>query len=170
MGVVILREDTDSGNNIIDISFHEIAGLVGERRPITFTDNLGFIVGTLGEEGGMFASDLMEEEEDEDDLDDDEFRGLGVMSEVARAAVKRSRLKKKRRDGSNAKGSSVYFYRFETFGRREDKDWVVALPDGERAVGCAIGSGWGAVMTRCVYLIQLLHQVRFPLFFALNSP
>eukprot|EP00571_Detonula_confervacea_P002422 CAMPEP_0172315686 /NCGR_PEP_ID=MMETSP1058-20130122/25981_1 /TAXON_ID=83371 /ORGANISM="Detonula confervacea, Strain CCMP 353" /LENGTH=1247 /DNA_ID=CAMNT_0013029825 /DNA_START=112 /DNA_END=3855 /DNA_ORIENTATION=+ len=144
VGVVTLREDTASaGNHLVDIAFHETAGLVGGRRPVTFTDNTGFIVGTLGEEGGMFASDLMEEDEDELE-DEDEFEGLGVMSEAARKAVRRS---KKRKSSGGAKGSSIYFHRFETFGRNTDKDWVVGLPDGERALGCATGTGWGAVIT-----------------------
>ena len=44
----------------------------------------------------------------------------------------------------------MYFHRFETFGRNADKDWVMALPDGERVLGCATGGGWGAVITRLV--------------------
>jgi chromosome transmission fidelity protein 4 len=147
IGVVTTYPDPDSQYNLVDVAFHETAGLVGGRRPINFTDNLGFIVGTLGEEGALFASDLMEEEDD-DDLDDDEFHDLGVMSEAARKAVKLSRRKKKRED--SGKGSHVYFNRFETFGRNADKDWVVALPDGERVMGCATGRGWCGVITRFV--------------------
>jgi chromosome transmission fidelity protein 4 len=147
IGVVTSYPDPDSQYNLIDVAFHETAGLVGGRRPINFTDNLGFIVGTLGEEGALFASDLIEEEEEDDELDDD-FHNLGVMSEAARKAVKASRRKKKRQD--SAKGSQVYFNRFETFGRNADKDWVVALPDGERVLGCATGNGWCGVITRCV--------------------
>jgi chromosome transmission fidelity protein 4 len=152
VGVVTSYPDPDSSYNLIDVAFHETAGLVGGRRPINFTDNLGFIVGTVGEEGALFASDLVEEE-DEDDFDDDgEFDNLGVMSEAARKAAKASRRKKKRVD--SGKGSQVYFNRFETFGRTADKDWVVALPDGERAVGCATGKGWSGVITR--YVLSLL--------------
>ena len=146
VGVVSSYPDTDSQYNVVDIAFHETAGLVGGRRPINFTDNLGFIVGSVGEEGALFASDLMEEEEEEDDgFDDGEFDNLGVMSEAARNAAKASRRKKKEDSG---KGSQVYFNRFETFGRNADKDWVVPLPDGERAVGCATGKGWSGVITR----------------------
>ena len=138
----------DSNNNLIDIAFLETAGLVGGRRPITFTDNVGFIVGTLGEEGALFASDILEDDEDDDDDDDfDDDFGVGVMSEVARKVAKRSQ-KKSREKGGGTRGSSVYFHRFETFGRNADKDWVIALPDGERVLGCATGSGWGAVITR----------------------
>ncbi|KAL3764899.1 hypothetical protein ACHAW5_003548 [Stephanodiscus triporus] len=152
VGVVTLREDdadggAESNNNLVDIAFHETAGLVGGRRPITFTDNLGFIVGTLGEEGGMFATDLLEDDDDEDDVDDDEFAGLGVMSDIARKAMRRSKKAKRKAAGGGAGGSSVYFHRFETFGRNADKDWVMALPDGERVLGCATGGGWGAVIT-----------------------
>lgn len=144
VGVISSYPDTDSQYNVVDVAFHETAGLVGGRRPINFTDNLGFIVGSMGEEGALFASDLMEEEDD-DGFDDGEFDNLGVMSEAARNAAKASRRKKKEDSG---KGSQVYFNRFETFGRNTDKDWVVAMPDGERAVGCATGKGWSAVITR----------------------
>jgi hypothetical protein len=149
VGCVSMRPDDsgeDSNNNLIDITFLETAGLVGGRRPITFTDNVGFIVGTLGEEGALFASDILEDDEDDDDFDDDDF-GVGVMSEVARKVAKRSQ-RKSREKGGGTRGSSVYFHRFETFGRNADKDWVIALPDGERVLGCATGSGWGAVITR----------------------
>mmetsp|Transcript_11471 Transcript_11471/g.19540 ORF Transcript_11471/g.19540 Transcript_11471/m.19540 type:complete len:1185 (-) Transcript_11471:118-3672(-) len=143
MGVLTLRPDVEiDGNNLVDISFHDNAGLVGGRRPITFTDNVGFILGTLGDEGGLFASDLMEEEDD-DDFDED---GLTAgLSETTRKAVKRSQ--KKLNGNDSAKGSSVYFHRFDTFGKTSDKDWVYALPDGERVLGCATGSGWCGVMT-----------------------
>ena len=151
VGVVTLRnnesEENDTSMNLVDITFHETAGLVGGRRPATFTDNMGFIVGTLGDGGAMFASDLQEEEDDEDDDEDDEFVGLGVMSDVARKAAK-SAAKKKKMGSTSSGGSNVYFYRFETFGRNADKDWVMALPDGERVLGCATGAGWGAAITR----------------------
>eukprot|EP00986_Skeletonema_menzelii_P009168 scaffold4092_cov150-Skeletonema_menzelii.AAC.3 len=128
MGVLTLRPDVEiEGNNLVDISFHDNAGLVGGRRPITFTDNVGFILGTLGDEGGLFASDLMEEEEDDDEFEDDGF--TAGLSEATRKAVKRSQKK------------------FDTFGKTSDKDWVYALPDGERVLGCATGSGWCGVMT-----------------------
>ena len=145
MGVLTLRPDVDNqGNNLVDISFHDNSGLAGGRRPITFTDNVGFIVGTLGDDGGLFASDLMEDEDEDDEFDED---GLTAgLSEATRKAVKRAR--KKLNGNDSAKGSSVYFHRFETFGKPSDKDWVYALPDGERVLGCATGKGWCGVMTR----------------------
>ena len=145
MGVATLRPDVEiDGNNLVDISFHDNSGLVGGRRPITFTDNVGFILGTLGDEGGLFASDLMQEVDDDDEFDED---GLTAgLSEATRKAVKRSQ--KKLNGNDSAKGSSVYFHRFDTFGKTSDKDWVYALPDGERVLGCATGSGWCGVMTR----------------------
>jgi len=149
VGVITLRseeseENETNGLNLVDITFHETAGLAGGRRPASFTDNMGFIVGTLGDEGAMFASDLQEEEEDEDEEDD---FGLGLMSDVARKAMRRSR---KKSSSTNSGGSQIYYYRFETFGRSSDKDWVMALPDGERAMGVATGDGFGAVITRYV--------------------
>ena len=113
---------------------------------------MGFIVGTLGDEGAMFASDLQEEEEDDDEEDD---FGLGLMSDVARKAMRRSR---KKSSSTNSGGSQIYYYRFETFGRSSDKDWVMALPDGERAMGCATGDGFGAVITRYVSALSLIQD------------
>jgi len=129
------RQDATGGdgNNVVDIAFHETAGLAaGGRRSVTFTDNLGFIVGTLGEEGGMFATDLVEDDDEYyDGEDEDNFAGLGVMSAIARKAMRRSRKVKRKAGGGGAGGSSLYFYRFETFGRNANKDWVMVLPDGE---------------------------------------
>ena len=140
MGVVTLRDDDAAGgdgNNLVDIAFHETAGLAaGGRRPVTFTDNLGFIVGTLGEEGGMFATDLAEDDDEYyNGEDDDDFAGLGVMSAIARKAMRRSRKAKRKAGGGGAGGSSIYFYRFETFGRNADKDSVMALPDVDATGG-----------------------------------
>ncbi|KAL7536855.1 hypothetical protein ACHAXR_009745 [Thalassiosira sp. AJA248-18] len=157
VGVVTLRSnDTGDGLNLVDIAFHETAGLVGGRRPVTLTDYLGFIVGTVGEEGGLFASDVQEEEEEEESDDDDyDLDGLGVMSAAARRAVQQEKKKRKKElkekseggGGGGAKGSRIHFQRFETFGRTADKNWRVDLPDGERVLGCATGGGWAAVIT-----------------------
>jgi hypothetical protein len=29
-----------------------------------------------------------------------------------------------------------------TFASMRDKDWLLTLPDGERATGCGCGEGW----------------------------
>ena len=52
------------------------------------------------------------------------------------------------RKGEAYQGFRVFFTRFETFGRSQDKDCVMALPGGETVVGCAVGHGWAAVVTR----------------------
>ncbi|KAL9180611.1 hypothetical protein ACHAXT_011064 [Thalassiosira profunda] len=151
VGVVTLRSAAESGageNNLVDISFHESAAATGGRRPVTFTDNAGFIVGTLGEDGGLFASDLQEDP----DSDDDEDYALGGRMAGVIAAAKRREKRYNKKKGGGARGSEVYFRRFATFGRAADKDWVVALPDGERALGVATGKGWGAVITSRRYL------------------
>jgi hypothetical protein len=122
--------------------------------PLKLFYPVGFIVGTLGEEGGMFATDLLEDEDDDNDGDD--FAGLGIMSEIARKAMRQSKKAKRKAGGGGASGSSVYFHRFETFGRNADKDWVMALPDGERVLGCATGGGWGAVITRLVLSVVII--------------
>lgn len=141
--VTHMQGDPGITRSSIDIDFTDSAF----RRPITFTDNMGFILGSLGEDGGIFATDIA----DDDDLDDDEDLGDVVeglhMSEATKAAVKRSHRARMSKGGSNPKGSSIYFHRFETFGALREKDWYLTLPDGERALGCACGEGWAAVMT-----------------------
>ena len=79
----------------------------------------------------MFATDLTEDyDKCYNRKDDNDFTGLGVMSAIARKAMRRSRKAKRKAGGGGVGGSSVYLYRFETFGRNADKDWVMALPDG----------------------------------------
>jgi Minichromosome loss protein, Mcl1, middle region len=145
IGSVTLRH-SDTGDltnlrNTVDINFTDS----GVRRPISFTDNLGFILGSLGEDGAIFATDLVE---DDDDDDDDLLDQVGVpgLSEATRQAVKKSR--RKQNDSDKPMGSSIYFHRFETFAALREKDWYLTLPSGERALGCATGEGWAAVMTR----------------------
>ena len=109
------------------------------RRPVSFADNLGFILGSIGEDGAIFATDLAQ---NEDDDEDDEIDNLGLRGMNATKAV----LKKKK--NGQATGSTLYFNRFDTIGLVRDKDWYITLPQGERALGCASGAGWAAVMTR----------------------
>lgn len=137
MGSIVLRNSSEEDRAAVDIHFTN----AGFRRPISFTDNLGFIVGSLGEDGAVFATDLTEE--DEQQADDDALDGTELgLSETTRRAVLKSR-----RDPNKATGSTVYFHRFETIARMRDKDWYLTLPSGERVLGCACGDGWAAVMT-----------------------
>jgi len=141
IGTLTIRDD--GPNNTVDINFVDGAF----RRPVTFTDNLNFIVGSLGEDGGIFASDVADDDFDDGDGMDDLVDGLN-MSDATKNILKRSnRRKKKGGADDNPKGSSVYFHRFETFGPIKDKDWVLTLPDGEMVLGCACGEGWAAVAT-----------------------
>jgi chromosome transmission fidelity protein 4 len=141
VGTLTTRDD--GPNNTVDINFVDGAF----RRPVSFTDNLNFIVGSLGEDGGIFASDVADDDFDGADDMDDMVDGLN-MSDATKRILKRSNRRKKK-DGSDdaPKGSSIYFHRFETFGPIKDKDWVLTLPDGEMALGCACGEGWAAVAT-----------------------
>lgn len=122
------------------------------RRPIHFTDKMDFILGSLGEDGGIFATDLPGVDIDDDDTDS------GDVVEPA--------------------GSTIYFRRFETVGSLRGDDWLLTLPDGERVLGCASGEGWAAAMTRYVeikstfsslsqssHIISLLPAVAFSTFF-----
>jgi chromosome transmission fidelity protein 4 len=135
IGSVILRHDQDS-RNTVDIHFTDSAF----RRPISFTDNQGFIIGSVGEDGGIFATDLNDEEDGE--ANEELLVGL---SERTRQLLQRS--SRRVRDPNKLTGSNIYFHRFETFAALRDKDWHLTLPSGERAMGCAVGKGWTAVMT-----------------------
>jgi len=141
--VSLLRSDDGRTRNAVDIDFTDAA----LRRPVSFTDNMNFILGSLGEDGAVFATDLKEDDNDEND---DELGNIVDdlnMSEKTKAAVRRSQRRRAGDKGSGQSGSSIYFHRFETFGALRDKDWYLTLPDGERAMGCACGEGWAAVMT-----------------------
>jgi Minichromosome loss protein, Mcl1, middle region len=129
--------------SVVDIDFTDRAF----RRPVTFTDTMGFILGSLGEEGAIFATDVTED--DGDDLEVEEYLG-DVVSKLSatRAALKQSQRKLKNKKDGRSTGSSLYFHRFDTFAATRDKDWFLTLPDGERALGCACGKGWAAVVTR----------------------
>jgi chromosome transmission fidelity protein 4 len=140
IGSITILQGDSTQRNTVDISFTDSAF----KRPISFTDNIDFILGSLGEDGGIFASDL----QDDDDDDDPHIDGLDdlVMSDRTKQAVKRSH--KKRQPDAKPTGSSIFYYRFETFGNLRHKDWYLTLPDGERVLGSACGEGWAAVMTR----------------------
>lgn len=141
-GIISSRErvDLDGSHRTIDFSFTDSAS----NRPISFRDPYNFIIGTFGEEGGLFASDLMEDVDEEDIGDDDLLQG---MSDATRAIVKKSRRRKNGLKSDKATGSTIYFHRFATVGAVADKDWTLALPEGERVNGCASGAGWNAVTT-----------------------
>jgi Minichromosome loss protein, Mcl1, middle region len=138
--VTIRRDDLDKDRSTVDINFTDS----GVRRPISFTDNLGFVLGSLGEDGGIFATDLLE---DDCNVDDNLNSFVSGLSERTKEAVLKSQRK---RDPNRPTGSSIYFHRFQTFASLRDKDWYLTLPNGERALGCATGEGWAAVMTRYV--------------------
>jgi hypothetical protein len=143
VGAVTLLHGEDNTRNTVDISFTDSAF----RRPISFTDNINFILGSLGEDGGIFASDLQHEEEEHDDEMDEIVGDLNV-SERTKSLLKKSQRKRMNKDPSKPMGSSIFFYRFETFGSLRDKDWYLTLPDGERVMGSACGEGWAGVVTR----------------------
>jgi len=139
IGVISSRNDGPV--NSIDISFTDSTS----HRPVSFRDNMNFILGSLGVEGGLFASDLMEDE-DEDEHVRSALDGLNNISDATKNVVKKS--ERKRGDaGVASTGSCIYFHRFETFGPIKDKDWQLTLPSGERVLGCASGEGWAAVVT-----------------------
>jgi chromosome transmission fidelity protein 4 len=140
----VTRLISDDGRTVVNIDFTDSAF----RRPISFTDNLGFVVGSLGEDGGIFCTDLSGDS-DEYDVSPDVDALLDGLSEATRLAVKKSQ-QSRMRDGGKGKptGSSIYFHRYEpSVGSTRDKDWHLTLPNGERALGCASGEGWAAVMT-----------------------
>ena len=129
LGSMIRRQDTSSALASVDIHFTDVAA----RRSITMTDTMGFILGSMGDDGAILCTDVAEDNNVVDD--DDEIPGL---SDTVRQAVSGKKT---------VAGSSVYFQRFDTFASLRDKDWSLTLPSGERALGCATGTGWAAVMT-----------------------
>ena len=144
IGVITSREDDDRRS--ILINFTDAMA----NRPVTFTDNMQFVLGSLGEEGAIFATDLLDNVDDEvDDNIRAELDGLNhLMSDATKAVVKQSERKRGGRKGDRSTGSCIYFNRFNTFGQIKNKDWVVTLPEGEKVLGCATGEGWNAVVTR----------------------
>lgn len=141
------RQDLSGTYRTIDFTFTDSA----TKRPISFRDPYNFIFGSFGEEGGLFASDLMEDtDDDEDDIVADDV--LNGMSASTRAIVKTSGRRKNGLRGDRATGSNIYFHRFDTFGSLGDKDWTLALAEGELVLGCATGIGWNAVVTNRRFL------------------
>ena len=106
-----------------------------------------FELGSLGEDGAIFATDLVNEVDEDADIAD--VGGLTGLSERTRDIVRKSQ---KRGQGDRATGSCVYFHRFERFGTMKNKDWFITLPEGEKVLGCAAGAGWNTVFTRYVFL------------------
>ena len=141
IGVITSRDDDQF--KTIDISFTDAMS----NRPVSFTDNMHFELGSLGEDGAIFATGLVNEVDDDADISD--VGGLTGLSERTRDIVRKSQ---KRGQGDRATGSCVYFHRFERFGTMKNKDWFITLPEGEKVLGCAAGAGWNAVVTRYVFL------------------
>lgn len=146
VGSITLMQGEQTGRSTVDVNFTDSAF----RRPVSFTDNMGFILGSLGDDGGIFATDLAHDDDDIDDEDDDVMAGLS-LSDKTKAALKKSQKQRMRKGiaGQRPSGSSIFFNRFEPqVGNIRDKDWYLTLPDGERVLGCACGLGWAAVVTR----------------------
>lgn len=144
IGTAIWHRGEDDIRDSVDITFTDSAF----SRPMRFTDTVGFIVGSLGEDGGMFCTDVAHV----DDEDDPDKQDLAEVVAGFRMDATKANLNKKK----SGAGSTIYFHRFESFGSLREKDWYLTLPDGERAVGCATGEGWAAVITRFVFLILYL--------------
>jgi Minichromosome loss protein, Mcl1, middle region len=60
--VFYLRRDDGINGSMADIDFTDAA----TRRPMGFTDNMDFIVGSIGEDRAIFASDVTEDNAHED--------------------------------------------------------------------------------------------------------
>lgn len=153
VGVITHRDSShdefDKSENAVDITF---VNNFAQRRGISFPESMGFILGSLGEEGAIFASDLVQddEEEDEDDPIEGNFHELDDMNQLTESTKKKIRqARKSEKTGTkeSVMGSRIFFYRFETFGPAKDKNWNISLPTGERVLGCACGEGWAAVAT-----------------------
>ena len=149
VGSITLMNDDMGNRSTVDINFTDKAF----RRPVSFTDNMGFILGAMGDDGAIFATDLAHDDDDVDDDVDDDLNGLSLSAQT-KAALRKSQKQRMKKGsvGRQPLGSSIYFHRFETFASLRDKDWYLTLPDGERVLGCACGQGWAAAITRYVPL------------------
>jgi len=128
----------------IDISFTDTTA----NRPVTFRDPMNFVLASLSEQGGLFATDLMDNNEDEDgDNDMHDLEALNGMSEATKAIVKKSRKKNDTNRSDRYTGSCIFFRRFETKNSNKEKDWQMTLAEGEKVLCCATGDGWSAVAT-----------------------
>lgn len=144
VGSITLISDDMGHRSTVDINFTDKAF----RRPVSFTDNQGFILGSLGDDGAIFATDVAQDDDDHlNDDEDDVMHGLSFSAQT-KAALRKSQKQRMRQGSAAAKGSSLYFHRFETFASLRDKDWYLTLPDGELVLGCACGQGWAAAVTR----------------------
>jgi len=99
-------------HNVIEIEFADAS-----RRPIRFTDHYRFIMGSIAEDGAIFASAAFAEAdanrlEDEDDEEEH---------------------------------STVFFRPFANYSTKNQ--WLYTLPKGEGALSVAVGARWAAVAT-----------------------
>jgi hypothetical protein len=136
------------GSAVVEVDYTDAAG---ERRSMAVPGDTAkpFIVGSLGDQGGIFASDLMED--DDEGLSDDEDMA-GVSEKVRGELLKEKKQKRREARMKNAKegqygGSDVYFHRYDSFGPAATKDWKVTLPRDEVVVCAATGLCWSAVLT-----------------------
>ncbi|KAG7356256.1 minichromosome loss protein Mcl1 related protein [Nitzschia inconspicua] len=130
--------------NTVDIHFTDSAF----KKSISFTDGVGLIIGSIGEEGGIFASGLQNGDDEDDVGNDMEDFGGWNMSEHTKAAVRRDQKRnKKGSDNGEPKGSQVLFYKYESLENKRFPIWSINLPDGEEVVGASCGIGWSAVAT-----------------------
>ncbi|KAL3912567.1 MAG: hypothetical protein SGARI_001088 [Bacillariaceae sp.] len=142
IGCATLLEGEDDVNTI-DIHFTDAAF----KRSISFSDDVGLVLGSIGEDGGIFASGLQDNVDDDNGTDIDGLDDLN-MSERTKEAVRRDRKKSGKGDGdSEPKGSQVLFWKFDSIEAKRNNTWSLNLPDGEEALGVACGEGWSAVMT-----------------------
>ena len=152
IGVLTSRDD--GSHKSIDVSFTDTVA----NRPVSFRDNMDFVMGSLGEKGAIFATDINDNLNDGiDDNIREALDGLNGMSDATKDVVKRS---ERRRDGnqtSGSTGSSIYFHCYDALNSSKTKHWWATLSDGEKVVGCATGEGWNAVITRyvCVGFIYI---------------
>jgi WD40 repeat protein len=144
IGSATILEGNDDVNTV-DIHFTDSAF----KKSISFTDGVGLILGSIGEEGGIFASGLQNIDDEEDAGNDMDDFGGWKMSEQTKAALRRDQKKnKKGGEESEPKGSQVLFYKYESLENKRFPIWSINLPDGEEVVGVSCGIGWSAVMTR----------------------
>lgn len=143
IGSATILEGEDDVNTV-DIHFTDSAF----KKSISFTDGVGLILGSIGEEGGIFASGLQNTDDDDNEAGNDIDDFGWKMSEQTKAAVRRDQKKnRKDKESSEPTGSQVLFYKYESLENKRFPIWSINLPDGEEVVGASCGIGWSAIMT-----------------------
>ena len=152
--VGVITSHSDAGLSSIEIDFADMKF----HRKVRFTDHYGLQLGSLSECGALFASPgTTDKDESRDPYDNRDENSLGKVE--AKAPEVRSILAKtleeaERNEAGNIEEKdeeeegerSVLFFK-PFHGLVSNAEWLMRLPQGERAMNVACGSSFCAVAT-----------------------